>query len=951
MGVTQQPNRSRTKVLRTIFIGLGGTGDEIIRRVKREMIQHGYDLPTFQYLVLDTVPYKEDPSRHPLMRLRNEEEYLYIGDYNPNEILKNLGNWPTISGWWGDRTSKGITIATVDEGAGQMRAVGRMGFFRHFKVINERFERMVRSVTSVENREALLQQGYEVPPNRAPIIYLMFSLCGGTGSSLFIDVAYVLRQLFAASNIKPTIVAMAILPGPYMQQIDSNLQRERLQANTYAALQELERLHSMGLGHRRRNSNIIWDVQYTSTFRVASADLPFDYIYLIDDKAGNETYTREQIYDLVSQGSFWLSGPSTALRFWERATNLISNTLAAGGSPDASGHMRLSKYSSLGIGAIAIDREEAQSQRILENLIFEKISTVQPGRPVLPSWMERADALVREVSEPFAPMKQEPSQTFKNLAGVDDMLERFNTNYIREQNNPQRQIRWQDQKDRYATRFLYALNETLTTTLRARGPFSATEELKAMRDKIQNLLNDLGTLEVEYSRRAGEALEKYDQIRQNFVPKTPLASFLVLLNRFMRGLVGIRGSKAERELKVLARGAAKQQYSCFYEQFRMRASKELSEQVVKPMISYLESKRYDLEDAKDVIRSWRDRNDEEIARTKAEQQARKQAIFEAVIYVPPFTTEEQQVEQFLQKSHIDIIDLTIKVLDETFKNGLKMRSVTESDMQNALAMVAIDRLRQLGEQEHVLQRLCGYDGTSKDLRETLLQRAECLWSIQNNATQQVSANLENILFLGVGEDLEDLVVQNQINVLLGTQTQRKRIENVSTGFSDELVFLKTVHGLPVTLLHGMTELHSAYQTMSIVRKAPYLHLDNRENVELSYMPLVQFDMTNREIVERWNDVVRDLKNGKEAVIADLIEQLLKQYKAFREQAMIYDDVVQVRDDQDILFQLVNLIESYLDSRPQTTVISTAYIALADLKGLLYTRGWKKTMAGKWVQIV
>lgn len=117
------------------------------------------------------------------------------------------------------------------------------------------------------------------------------------------------------------------------------------------------------------------------------------------------------------------------------------------------------------------------------------------------------------------------------------------------------------------------------------------------------------------------------------------------------------------------------------------------------------------------------------------------------------------------------------------------------------------------------------------------------------------------------------------------------------------------------------------------------------------MPLVQFDMTNREIVERWNDVVRDLKNGKEAVIADLIEQLLKQYKAFREQAMIYDDVVQVRDDQDILFQLVNLVESYLDSRPQTTVISTAYIALADLKGLLFTRGWKKTMAGKWVQIV
>src|SRR5947209_14848216 len=132
------PAGESRKVRRTIFIGLGGTGNEIVRRIKREMRQHDYTLPLFQYLVLDTVAFDEKPGLDKDMSLVNGEEYLYIGGYNPNEVLNNITNWPVIRRWWGrsDQSNLGV----VDEGAGQMRSVGRMGFFYHFNMIENQLK-------------------------------------------------------------------------------------------------------------------------------------------------------------------------------------------------------------------------------------------------------------------------------------------------------------------------------------------------------------------------------------------------------------------------------------------------------------------------------------------------------------------------------------------------------------------------------------------------------------------------------------------------------------------------------------------------------------------------------------------------------------------------------------------------------------------------------------------
>jgi hypothetical protein len=396
---------------RSMFIGLGGTGNEVIRRVKREMLRHDYDLPIFQYLVLDTMPFSESPKMDPLLRLRNGEEYLYIGGYNPRQMIERLDEWPSIAQWWGTRDFD--DSFTVDEGAGQMRKVGRLAFFRHFKEIRARFEQMCRAVLSRDNREQALRAGYEVSLNRDPVIYLMFSLVGGTGSSLFFDVAYVLRQLFAPA-VKPTVVGVVLLPGPYIQEISSLPQQERIQANAYAALQELEQLQQRTLGLKLQvGGEHVWQVEYATNFQVSSSELPLDYLYLVDDtNEYGEKYTSDQLYELVGQAIYWHADSSIGTRYWERAKNLISNTAAMGNPPE------MGRYSTFGISTVALNwrGEQQWDEYELQIRLLDNLSSSLPPVSELLRWRDQLqkaqqECLRAEDEGVFEPVIQVPLHT------------------------------------------------------------------------------------------------------------------------------------------------------------------------------------------------------------------------------------------------------------------------------------------------------------------------------------------------------------------------------------------------------------------------------------------------------------------------------------------------------------------------------------------------------------
>jgi hypothetical protein len=83
--------------------------------------------------------------------------------------------------------------------------------------------------------EVAQNRGFPVVGNYQ-LIYVVSSLCGGTGSGMFMDVAHRIR---AQVRNNARVVGIFFLPDVLEAEISSDLQRRRIRANAYAALKEL----------------------------------------------------------------------------------------------------------------------------------------------------------------------------------------------------------------------------------------------------------------------------------------------------------------------------------------------------------------------------------------------------------------------------------------------------------------------------------------------------------------------------------------------------------------------------------------------------------------------------------------------------------------------------------------------------------------------------------------
>jgi molecular chaperone GrpE (heat shock protein) len=940
--MAEQLNRQqKRKVRRSIFIGLGGTGNEAIRRLKRDMRRHDFDLPIFQYAVMDTVAFDEKPGMDPLMRLRNGEEYIYIGNYNPNEVLKNLDSWPVIGNWWGNR--RNTSLVTVDEGAGQMRAVGRMGFFYHFNSIEKQLRRMVQSIMDVNTREIAFERGFDVSSN-GPIVYLVFSLCGGTGSGLFLDVAYALRQLLTFSDSPPTLVAVAMLPGPFLQAIKSLPQQERIQANTYAALMELERLHNIALGlEPRPNGRDLWHVQYSSNFQVASADLPFDYIYLLDDTTSKgEKYTRERMYEKTAQAIFWLSGPSTSATFWERAKNLSSKTLAGGARSDSSGTKRLSIYSSLGVSMIMYEWQVEQVQHEMENVFIERLCAQAPNKLSLPPSLNSAVTLIEEVSGEQSgvnpiPLSNElhPVGTFSDQAAVDDMLENFTTKYQAALNRLLTSPIWKKTKEQYLISMQKALDEYVCDGLCMRGPIALKHELEEAGIHLNALLTALiekrqeqqtlkSQLETDYLE-ATRTPSKEQPFWQALTALRSVFSRIYLFSRF-RG----KSSPRARELMALAAQEAHQRYRWYDAGFKVLIYGDIIDSILKPLVVYADEQKKVLQEIESELRAW-------LARNKNNPQAafrtQDRAWFELI---RPRLTEGDQVQQAIASGRMNLEHALRQILKKTFHAWPTGNAGSGSSLESYLKQEIIAQLKYIGGEEHLAERLLSQDLSSE--QRLFLLGAECLWNFARESNQETIPSLESIDLLGYGIDPRQHKTLAEVEriVIELLKDEPARPDLVPTDISDEMALIRTQHGLMISSLRTIKDMQQAYQVMKTVKRAPYLHIDATYQATVGYKPLVSLESTPQQIIDELRKAA-DRLDDKNSRASEEIREAADRFE--QSIATKRSEQIDVDHKDHPFFDLVDQLRGIIEPLKKTPSVQQAQLLRADMEAILHSQGW------------
>lgn len=177
-----------------LFVGMGGVAATVLRGV-RQRITDQYELsgplPTMRMLLMDTDP------RSLTAATRNAgkggglmpEETIALPLRRPQEYRDKTEG---LLRWLGRRWLYNIPKSLRTEG---IRPLGRLALMDHARQSVQRLRRAVAECIAEESLEAA-QEATGVAFRRDAVrIYVVASPCGGTGSGMSLDVAYMLRTL------------------------------------------------------------------------------------------------------------------------------------------------------------------------------------------------------------------------------------------------------------------------------------------------------------------------------------------------------------------------------------------------------------------------------------------------------------------------------------------------------------------------------------------------------------------------------------------------------------------------------------------------------------------------------------------------------------------------------------------------------------------------------------
>lgn len=276
---------------RTVCIGLGGTGRDVLMRVRRLIVDRYKDLsnlPVVSFVHIDT---DKEATQAVSLKTGNIYRGVDLGFQDSEKVNATMTNtqvselvqgleqchsnrhqpspYEHIAQWFPPQLLR--NIKAIDQGAKGVRPVGRLAFFHNYQKIKNVIE-VAEQRTRGHEQELLQKFGLIVNPELN--IFVVGSLCGGTGSGTFLDVAYSLRHAYPGVQIISYLVISPELYG----------NTPNMCANTYAALMELDYYSSPGT-----QFNVCYDQRYLTI--VQDKRPPFDFTYLVSKSTEQGNYT------------------------------------------------------------------------------------------------------------------------------------------------------------------------------------------------------------------------------------------------------------------------------------------------------------------------------------------------------------------------------------------------------------------------------------------------------------------------------------------------------------------------------------------------------------------------------------------------------------------------------------------------------------------------------------
>ncbi len=470
------------KYVPTLFIGLGGTGKNVLLRFRKNLTEEygaQWREEFARFLVIDTDDQKTDDEFLQVALRAERGEFISCNftDQNYREAIRDFTQRSDrrFSGWMHPDFENLVPRTAVQQGAGTFRQAGRLAFFLKYAFIRDQILLHMRTALDFVARrpQQLFGRPAEVYTDRMEVV-IVTSLAGGTGSGMFLDTAYLVRHLFEEipdfSKTATHTTLIGVLPNAFCHQ-SPNLST-RFRQNGYAALLEIEHYNTprpvdpFGRGEGKRFERPAFVVNWSEA---TGADTvirtrPWDTCYLIDDVTDMQRTLKssvDDVYQLVADYLFLDFGnnpfavakrsarsnhsqltdrtvgeqvlaPET---FDNRAERNLARRQQVGPPPVVFENFYGCTYSSFGLAEIFIDIDRlirASSYRLAERVIRERWL----GRPEKLAESAFLGMVEEDLKGGTIPVGETKSVDFSRDSLLDSLLkpsEKDLRNYVRDE--------------------------------------------------------------------------------------------------------------------------------------------------------------------------------------------------------------------------------------------------------------------------------------------------------------------------------------------------------------------------------------------------------------------------------------------------------------------------------------------------------------------------------------
>lgn len=370
---------AKTKLRRAIYIGIGGTGIKTILKVKEHFLKssNGQVPSMIKFLCIDTNSGDLNGRDTDEVRL-TELEKLHLSVSNPSAqyesgLKEGFYKWMPI-----ENISSISTISGT--GAGQVRSNGRFILEynqRRDQRISERINNIYNSLINANNNDA----HYDLLITPKTDIYLVFSIAGGTGSGMFIQLASMIKELIPNCNL----MAYAYAPS-FFENVGVTW---NIKHNAYGALLELDYCMQGNMPEYRNVS-------------MGITDQLFDAVMYINNKTHTDDgaeldsgFTFEEALENIGN-ALYLSAGQIGADTASVVDNLRNAMNSGGYNHSCSRGYKLGWVASAGVSQIScVDHADIESKILLSsrNILMDLLNGTlhSIGSSSIQSWIDELD--------------------------------------------------------------------------------------------------------------------------------------------------------------------------------------------------------------------------------------------------------------------------------------------------------------------------------------------------------------------------------------------------------------------------------------------------------------------------------------------------------------------------------------------------------------------------------